>query len=144
MKFLTRFNHKRVVCPSDDMPSMTDPQYLNDCDVNVVVGRFLRGAGLDNVNVRKGSYGDVSRFEDFHSMMEVVNDGTKAFMEVPSEIRAKFGNDPRAFFDFATDPANADKLVEMGLASIFEPENDVVKVQVVNPTPAKEPPLQNT
>lgn len=137
MKFLTKFNHKKVDCPTDDLPSMTDPQYLKDCDINVVVGKFLRGAGLDNVSLHKGSFGDVSRFRDFHTMMETVNDGVKAFMEIPSEVRAKFGNDPKAFFQFATDPSNLQKLVDLGLADIFTPESDVVKVQVVNPTPDK-------
>jgi hypothetical protein len=36
-------------------------------------------------------------------------------MQLPSDIRAKFDNDPGEFFEFCTDPKNADEMVQLGL-----------------------------
>ena len=46
----------------------------------------------------------------------MINEANANFMEIPSHIREKFGNDAGRFFEFVTDPKNEKELVMMGLA----------------------------
>ena len=43
-------------------------------------------------------------------------------MGLPSDIRKLFDNDPGEFFEFATNPANAGKMAELGLAPSTDPD----------------------
>ena len=129
----TKYSHCDPKPFCSDLPSVADPQYKDDCDINVVVARALRGSVPDHLLRPAGSYGDVSEYSDFAHMMNVVNKGTAAFMDVPSAVRARFGNDPVAFYKFATDPANSDELVKLGLAQFRAPVVEKpVKVEVVS------------
>lgn len=133
MDFYTKYDHHPGYIYDSDKPSQADPQYASDCDINHIVNQALRGSVPDHLIRSEGSYGDVSEFGDFRRMMDIVDRGKSAFMDVPSEIRARFGNDPRAFFEFATNPANAPEMVKLGLAHYLESEPDVpVKVEVVS------------
>lgn len=116
MNFHTCYSHNPGHSFRSDKPSMTDSQYKEECDINAVVDRALRGNVPGYLDRGKGSFGDVSQYTDFRQMMDVVDSGTRAFMEVPSAIRARFGNDPRAFYAFVCDPANHDECVRLGLA----------------------------
>lgn len=129
MKFYTKYCHAIVTHPKSDKPSMTDPQYLKDCDITTVVTRFMSGC-LPQSQVHTPSYGDVSQFGDFARMMDTVDAGKRAFMDVPSNIRARFGNDPKAFFAFCSDPANMQEMVRLGLAI---PREVPVEKPVVSP-----------
>jgi hypothetical protein len=60
--------------------------------------------------------------KDYKEALEMINSSMESFMGLPSDIRKLFDNDPGEFFEFATNPANADKMVEMGLASSPAPE----------------------
>jgi hypothetical protein len=47
--------------------------------------------------------------------MDIVANADASFNELPAEIRAMFGNDAGEFFEFATNPENDAKMVELGL-----------------------------
>lgn len=131
--FHTKYHHYNPPSFRSDLPSAADPQYKEECDINTVVARALRGSVPDNIVRPAGSYGDVSEYTDFAHMMDVVNRGTNAFMDVPSAVRARFGNDPVAFYRFVTDPSNSEELVKLGLGQFRVPEVEKpVKVEVVS------------
>ena len=56
---------------------------------------------------------------------------------LPPEIRERFNNDPRKFFDFVTDVNNQDEIIKMGLATDTRVPETIQKVEIVNPEPAK-------
>ena len=37
------------------------------------------------------------------------------FMALPSKVRREFDDDPGTFLDFANDPKNTDRMIELGL-----------------------------
>lgn len=94
--------------------SMTEQNHRTECDINVLLGRYKRTGQLP-ANTRIGQFMDVSAM-DFQTAMEIAALGRQAFEELPSTVRNKFGNDPRAFLEFVHDERNAPALVEMGLA----------------------------
>lgn len=102
-----------------DAPSRTVQSAKDDADINVIVKRFgLTGAMPQNL--RLPQYGDYTGINDFHSAMNVVRQAQETFMELPADVRARFGNDPQAFLEFASDPENFKELVKMGLATQSE------------------------
>jgi phage internal scaffolding protein len=53
---------------------------------------------------------------EYREALDLINNAKESFMGLPSDVRKMFDNDPGEFFEFATDPANAEKMVELGLA----------------------------
>ena len=45
----------------------------------------------------------------------MVIEANESFEQIPSHIREQFSNNAGLFFEFATDPKNSEKMIEMGL-----------------------------
>lgn len=103
------------------VPSMTKQQFRDDCDINVMVARALRGEILPQ---RSGSFGDFTAVRDFHSAMNQVTAARDAFMSLPAKVRSRFDNDPGALLDFLGDPSNLKEAVELGLITSFKEVSD--------------------
>ena len=104
----------------DPLPSMTEQHHKDSCDVIKILNQYDRTGLITHVNQSTAQYGDFTEINEYQESLELVNSATNAFMELPSEIRKKFENDPGLFFEFATNPANKAELVEMGLAYASE------------------------
>jgi phage internal scaffolding protein len=102
--------------------SMAQQHFLKECDVREIIKRNDRTGIIQHVNRGVAQYADVSDVKDYKEALEMINSSMESFMGLPSDIRKLFDNDPGEFFEFATNPANADKMVEMGLASSTAPE----------------------
>lgn len=101
--------------------SLTQQQFAEECDINVILDRFaLTGRMPENLKIPQ--FVDVTADQmDFHTAMNYVVEAQNAFLQVPADVRARFGHDPAAFFAFCTDPANGAELKRMGLAVEREP-----------------------
>lgn len=113
MKFKHRYNHSVPVSPVGEH-SLTDPQFLKETDVNIILKKY-RVTGLLPTSDGYPSYGDFSHLTDFSKCLDLVNDGQAAFSALPSDLRARFGHDSKAFFDFVLDPDNEDECIRLGL-----------------------------
>lgn len=102
----------------------------DETDINVIVKRFGVTGQLPN-NLRTPQYGDYEAVLDFQSAMQVVVSAKNQFEALPAAVRKRFGNDPQAYLEFATNPENKDELIKMGLvakdAPVVESELDVLK-----------------
>lgn len=107
-------------------PSLTNQSQAVDADINVIVKRFGI-TGQFPEGARLPSYQDFEGIFDFRTAQEAVITARQRFMALPPEVRSRFGNDPAAFVDFASDPKNLPAMREMGLAP-----------------PAKTPPAEKT
>lgn len=87
----------------------------DECDINVIVRRFGIGRNLP-VGVRMPSYGDFSSSMDYHSSMNAIISAKESFMAMPSDVRARFHNDPGEFVAFCSDSRNQAEAVKLGLA----------------------------
>lgn len=91
--------------------------HKDECDINRVLRNYDKTGLLTHVNNSAKHYGDFTQVNEYRESLDLVRDAQTAFAEVPSEIRKEFNNDPGEFFEFVTNPANNEKLVEMGLAN---------------------------
>lgn len=138
--FVTAYGEKkRVFVDLGDEKSLTKQSFKDACDINCIVKRAQRSGGIMPPE-QPLVFGDATA-PDYVSMMQVLAAGSSAFEALPAKIRKEFDNDPAIFMDFVNDPANAERMVELGLAKPREKPQEVVqKVQVVNPeVPPAEP-----
>lgn len=87
----------------------------DECDINTIVKRFgLTGQLPQNVRIPLNE--DFVDTFTFHDAMQRLREAEEAFMRMPAEVRSRFNNDAGAFVDFASDPANYEESVKLGLA----------------------------
>lgn len=110
-KFRTQYAHRRVAISFKDVNSMTDPQFKDECSIDGIVRRYgiLPSPSVPAIGA------DVSDIGDFEECMRRVQDGLDHFISLPSDIRARFGNDPKAFFSWINDPSNIEEACKVGL-----------------------------
>ena len=119
-----------------DGPSMTKQSFADECDINNIMRRYEKDGVLNHLNKYQGNFGDFTGAVDYHEAMNIVAKADQMFMDLPASIRARFGNDPGAFVEFATDPKNLDEMVKMGLA---KPNPKVDSPPVAPDVPAPKP-----
>lgn len=95
--------------------SLTVQAHAEDADINVMLKRF-GVLGRMPESVRVPEYGDFTQVGDFRSALHAVMDAQDEFMKLPPKLRAELNNDPQEFLKFVQDPANLDRMREMGLA----------------------------
>jgi phage internal scaffolding protein len=125
--------------------SMTHQSAKEECDINNIMKKWERTGIVDHQNRFQGQYADFTNVpENYQESLNAVLEADEMFMTLPAKIRARFGNDPGAFLDFATDPDNQEAIVEMGLATKKQLENAVIDDEPApknksNKTPAVSP-----
>lgn len=110
-------------------PSMTKQSFVAECDINNIVRAFTETGQVAHVNEKAamGAFVDLPDTVDFQQAIEIARAGETAFMALPAQMRARFGNDPAQFLDFVADPANQDELIKLGLATDTRPPPEVQK-----------------
>lgn len=101
-------------------PSLAVQDALEESDINTIVRRFGLTGQLPS-DVRAPVYGDFTDIGTYHEAMNAVLAADEAFMRMPADVRARFGNDAGAFVDFCSDPKNLDELRKLGLAKPLPP-----------------------
>lgn len=97
-------------------PSMTKQSFKAECDINNIMAKYYKTGLIDHVVNAQVKYADVSKVVDYQTALNTVMEAEDSFMSLPSQIRAKFENDPTKFFDFVNNPSNLDEMVNLGLA----------------------------
>lgn len=95
--------------------TMTDQQFIKDCDVNEILARILKTGQMPANFGVTGVYGDFSEIGDYQESLHVIMEADKKFMSLPVHIRQKFENDPQKLMDYLADPANIKESVDLGL-----------------------------
>lgn len=130
MKFFTKYNRPPRVSSPVGVKTLTDSQYLPDCDINKVMKRALAG-DTSLVNTSKPVFADVDDYGDFLTNMNKVIEGRRHFEALPSEIRQKFGHDPVNLISFLADSKNDEEAIKLGL-KVRKVEPSPVQVEVIN------------
>lgn len=120
MKFRTQYTPYKAEIfftdPGDD-EDLVQQHMRDECDINVIMARYQKTGELTHIASQAALYGDFSDVPDYKTGIDRILAADELFMELPSSIRDRFGNDPAQFLEFATDASNEDELVEMGLAT---------------------------
>lgn len=111
--------------------SLTQQSHASAADVRNIIKQYDRTGLIANVNKGIAQYGDYSKVNEYQESLNMVIEANESFAEIPSHIREQFNNDPGIFFEFATNPKNKEKMIQMGLAKAPE--------TVVEVTPKSDP-----
>jgi len=99
-----------------DDESLTQQQFADDCDLNVLAFRFgLTGKPLPIEAIDPSYYGDMSDVPDLRTALDLVNDAKNKFMDLPSKLRTRFDNSPAKLWAFVNDPENGPEAVRLGI-----------------------------
>lgn len=101
-------------CSGD--PGQTDQSQKDDCDVNVIVDRFMKTGVMPNMEGNP-IYGDFASVPDYQNALDLVARAQEQFDGLDAKTRKRFDNDPLAFLDFVNDPKNTKEMIDLGLAT---------------------------
>lgn len=117
MTFVYPYGKKRrVQLDFKGSPSLTQQSFKDECDINTIMRRYQATGLIDHVRRDIPQFQDVTGY-DFHEAMNLVSEARALFLDLPSSVRERFSNDPGQFLDFVNNPANAEEMVKMGLAT---------------------------
>lgn len=100
-----------LVCKDD---SLTQQHHRDDADINLIVKRY-NATGVLPTAALAPLYGDFTDAFSFHEAQNKLRAATEAFQRIPPEIRARFGNDPGKFIEFAVKEENQHELARLKL-----------------------------
>jgi hypothetical protein len=69
-------------------------------------------------------YEDLSSGQDFMDSMAIVLRAEGLFQELPSELRQELHNDPAKFLDWAANPENDQRMIDLGLKNVRRDDYD--------------------
>ncbi len=114
----------------------TQQNFKDECDINTIMRKFAVTGHMAPPS-RLPQYGDFTGIRDYKSALEAVLEASRAFGELPADVRSYFANDPAAFVDFCSNDANREKAIELGLIAAGEaPAQPVPFKDVVEATDA--------
>lgn len=139
--------HDGLINPPPDSPlecldpSRTVQDAKDECDINVIMQRY-KTMGVMPQGVGVGVYGDFSGAEDFQAAQETIMRARAQFDALPSEVRARFKNDPAGLLAFVADKNNLEEAARMGLLKdeykkVQDAKATLEAVAVSAPAPSK-------
>lgn len=117
LRFRHAYGTRYAVPISFTGPSRTKQEFKDDCDINVLMGKYLRTGQMDHVNHMLPQFEDVSEI-DYQAAQNLIADAKSMFLDIPSGIRARFDNDPGKLLDWVHDPRNAKEASDLGFLDL--------------------------
>lgn len=114
-KFKTAYGDRVRQQFATEGESLTQQHMAQEADIRHIIRKHDRTGLITHVARGVATYGDFSEVNEYREALDIVRNAGQSFMQLPAEIRKQFNNDPGEFFEFATDPANSEKMVELGL-----------------------------
>lgn len=116
VKFKTAYDERKREGFQTKGESLTQQHFAQEVDIKTIIKKHDRTGIISHVARGVAQYGDYSEVNEYREALDKVNTANASFGQLPSQIRAIFENDAGVFFEFVTNPENAEKMVELGLA----------------------------
>lgn len=97
------------------LPTLTQQQFANDCDINQIMARYEKTGQLPDLIRQDAKWGDFSDVPSYQEAMDRVVFADMQFNALPAKVRERFHNDPAKFLAFAGDEENQAEMRAMGL-----------------------------
>ena len=108
-----------------DEESLTKQCFKDDCDINLVMQKWVKHGIEPNLEPQKGFFGDFTDVADYMTACNLVIEAQESFASLDSKVRERFANDPSKFLEFMSNFENLEEAVSLGLA-VKRPENSSV------------------
>lgn len=132
---------KRVVIDCSNDETKTEQSHKDEVDINAIVRRHGMDMIAKTSKVVALEY-DENPDNNFEETMNMIAKAQSSFESLPHQVRKEFDNNPARFMDFVQNPNNADRMIELGLASKpveIAPEAPI-EVIITNPNGGETPP----
>lgn len=105
---------------------LTRQDMKNECDINVIMNKYVKHGKLPDMIKKNPQYGDFSAATDYKQSLDIVLDAQEQFNNLSAAQRKQFANDPAKFLEFANSEENAQAMEDMQLNKPVEKgeEND--------------------
>lgn len=118
---------------------VTRQEFADECDINILLAQYEKTGTINHYNSRSPEYLDVSDVPDLATSLDYLRAAEAAFMSLPAIVRKEFDNDAVKFVEYASDPANIDRMREWKLAPPKPAEQPAPSGGGEPPGPAPEP-----
>lgn len=112
--------------------SLTKQEFKDECDINIIMGRYATSPPRPWASPPMLRYGDFADAPDFLGAQLLVKRAEEQFMTLDGKVRERFGNDPARFLAFVHDPKNLAEARALGL----------LKAEAAPPPPPAAPPAE--
>lgn len=116
--------------------SRTKQSFKDECDVNVIMKRYAATGVLPPGAAERAAgarYLDCTG-ADYQEAMLLVAGAKSMFLQMPSALRDRFGNDPKLLMEFLENPKNLEEARKLGLVKPEAVEATPLAVRVVEST----------
>lgn len=113
--FKTGYGERQRVMTEPKGESLTQQHFADEADVRNIIKQYDKTGLIANVQKGVARYGDYSEVNEYREALDLVNEANATFAELPAELREMFQNDAGTFLEFATNPENENKMIELGL-----------------------------
>lgn len=107
--------HRVRVHPEMSDEMVTKQSSKDECDIYKILQQYQRTGILTHVTPHQPRYEALPEVEDYQAALNQVMEAEAAFLTLPAAVRDEYGNDPRIFLAALTDPAQRDRLMEIGV-----------------------------
>lgn len=114
-------------------PTLTKQAFGPECNINNIMARYQKSGVVEHINNRTPVYGDFAEIPDYQTALDIVYTAEDAFLQLPSQVRKFFNNDPSFMLAFMQDPKNLDTCQKLGLI----PKTEVAQKPSENSAAAK-------
>jgi len=104
-----------------EQPSKTDQSFKEDCDVNIIMDRFMKTGQISHLAKKQASYQDVSEIPNLLDAHISIKEAKEAFMALPARIRKKLHNDPLNLEEYLLNEENHEEAAHYGLLKLDKP-----------------------
>ncbi len=136
MVFKTGYGERERVKTEPKGESLTQQHFAHEADVRNIIKQYDKTGLIANVQKGVAQYGDYSEVNEYREALDLVNDANGMFADLPAELREMFQNNAGTFLEFATNPENNSKMIELGLKEAPVQEEQPIKAE----NKAAEPP----
>lgn len=116
MEFKTAYGPRERVQLHTGSESLVQQASKDETDINRILAKYRKTGLITHTAKHQGFYGEFIGAPDYHEAMTAIAEANSMFEELPATVRKEFDNDPSEFLAFVQDPANSEKMYEMGLA----------------------------
>lgn len=116
-KFRSHYDGKRIkVGMHFNKPSLTEKIQGHDLDINAIVNRYHQGIYSPvPIATKKPTFAGVFKPNMYEESVQYIRNVQNEFNSLPSNIRARFDNDPNKLLNFLEDSSNIEEAHKLGL-----------------------------
>lgn len=140
----TRSNGSLKISRRSTTPGRVQQQFKDSVDINKIMKRYHSGGRMTNLSNRPAVYGDFSNVTDYASALRAIQNSQDSFMNLPSQIRSRFENDPAKLLDFLSNKNNRDEAIKLGLIkeqTVTQNDDSTTNAKTKAPPKTKTPPV---